>query len=228
LPAPNNGHKQPTVASTGAVRALDARIGFVVPFRKEHSMKKTMVCLMFMLCVPIAQGADKKEGDQANIEAQFAAFATPGEQHKQMAKMEGSYTTTNTVFFPDPDNPQSTKGEATFKMIMGGRYLRQDFKGEFGGEKFEGMGLTAYDNAKMKYVGTWVDNMGTGIMVTEGTYDEKTGEMTETGVSSSPAGDMKMRMVSKQVNDNEMHFTMYMAFPGGEEQKHMEIVYKRK
>jgi hypothetical protein len=39
---------------------------------------------------------------------------------------------------------------------------------------FKGMGIEDYDNVKKKFVGTWVDNMGTGIMMSEGDYDVAT------------------------------------------------------
>ncbi len=39
---------------------------------------------------------------------------------------------------------------------------------------FKGMGIEDYDNVKKKFVGTWVDNMGTGIMMSEGRYDVAT------------------------------------------------------
>ena len=33
---------------------------------------------------------------------------------------------------------------------------------------FKGTGIEGYDNGKKKFVGTWMDNMGTGIMMSEG------------------------------------------------------------
>src|SRR5216684_3555963 len=46
---------------------------------------------------------------------------------------------------------------------------------------FKGMGIEDYDNVKKKFVGTWVDNMGTGIMMSEGRYDVATKTSTYTG-----------------------------------------------
>ena len=41
----------------------------------------------------------------------------------------------------------------------GGFWLLLDYKGDFGGMKFEGKGATGYDPNKKKYVSTWVDSM---------------------------------------------------------------------
>ncbi len=39
---------------------------------------------------------------------------------------------------------------------------------------FEGMSLMGYDNAKKVFMSSWVDNMGSGIMQMEGTWDPNT------------------------------------------------------
>ena len=63
---------------------------------------------------------------------------------------------------------------------MGGRYCMMDVTGKIkmpGADgklqdfEFKGHGMEGYDNAKKKFVGTWIDNMGTGIMMSEGDYD---------------------------------------------------------
>jgi len=74
--------------------------------------------------------------------------------------------------------------------------------------------------------GIWIDNHGTGIMHSEGTYDVKTNTLTETGVASSPLGEMKMKMVSHYMDQDKFLLTMYAVAPEGE-QKIMEITYTR-
>jgi Protein of unknown function (DUF1579) len=46
-------------------------------------------------------------------------------------------------------------------MGVGGLWLRETFKADFAGKKFEGRGLMSYDSANKKYVGVWVDSMAT-------------------------------------------------------------------
>ena len=36
---------------------------------------------------------------------------------------------------------------------------------------FTGMAIEGYDNVKKKFVSSWIDNMGTMILNSEGTYD---------------------------------------------------------
>ncbi len=36
---------------------------------------------------------------------------------------------------------------------------------------FHGIGTEGYDNVRKKFMASWIDNMGTGILLMEGTYD---------------------------------------------------------
>jgi hypothetical protein len=166
--------------------------------------------------------------DPAEMEKLWEAFMTPGPEHARFKSLVGEWTTEAKEFMPNPDEPKVTQGKATFNLVLGGRYLRQSLQGEFNGQRFTGLGFSGYDNAAKKYVGTWMDNFGTGILNTTGTYDAKTKAMTETGETSSPFGPMKMKMVTQDVSDDKFVFTMYMALPDGTEQKTMEIMYTRK
>ena len=76
--------------------------------------------------------------------------------------------------------PQESKGTATRKAIMDGRFFIAEHSGKFqmpGADgkmkdmNFKGMAIEGYDNVKKKFVSSWIDSMGTMIMNSEGTYD---------------------------------------------------------
>jgi hypothetical protein len=92
---------------------------------------------------------------------------------------------------------------------------------------FKGMSMDAYDNAKKKFVSGWVDNMGTGIMITEGTYDPATKSITYTGeFEMAPGMKSKVREVVKLTD--KAHMSMeYFEDRGTGEAKTMEINYTR-
>ncbi len=190
-----------------------------------------LVVLLLAMSFTSAGRADDKEkksadSDPANVEALMKAFAKPGKSHKHFKRLAGTWKAETKSYYKNPEKPSTSEGEAKFAVMMGGRYLRQNFRGEFDGQRFIGMGITGYDNALKKYVGMWIDNNGTGIMRTEGSYDVKTNTMTEIASASSPLGEMKMRMVTKYVDDNKFLFTMY-AQEGENEKKIMEMTYTR-
>lgn len=57
-------------------------------------------------------------------------------------------------------------------MILGGRYQQSMHTGSFNGMPFEGISLVGYDNTKKVFMSSWADNMGTGSMYMEGTWDQ--------------------------------------------------------
>ncbi|MGZ5554086.1 MAG: DUF1579 family protein, partial [Chthoniobacterales bacterium] len=123
------------------------------------------------------------------------------------------------------------------KSIMDGRFCTQEVTGKMempgpdGKMKsmdFHGMGLEAYDNAKKKFVGSWIDNMGTGIMNSEGDYDAASKTFTYTGeYQMAPGMNQKIKEVLKMTDTDHMTFEWYED-RGGKETKTMQIDYTRK
>ena len=117
-------------------------------------------------------------------------------------------------------------------MILGDRYQMSKHTGSFEGMPFEGVSITAYDNAKKMFVSTWMDNMGTGIMKLSGTWDAATKTLTSTGTQTDPSRngkDCTVREVFKVIDDNNHLMEMYGPDPmTGKEFKAMEVKYTRK
>ena len=111
----------------------------------------------------------------------WQAFMTPGDPHKVLAAKVGSWTNKVTIWMAPGAPPTTTEGTSEFNTIMDGRYLTDMTTGSFQGTPFQGHGLTGYDNMKKKYTSMWIDNMGTGIMTAEGTYDAATKTFTYRG-----------------------------------------------
>jgi hypothetical protein len=168
--------------------------------------------------------------DSAAMMKAWMDYMTPGSVHALLAKDNGTWDADITMWMTPDAPPQKSTGTCTFKMIMGGRYQQGNFKGSFNGMPFEGVSTTGYDNAKKAIVGTWIDNMGTGIMNMEGTYDSANNVINLSGKSIDPTTgkDCTMRQVMKRVDENTIHEEMYAKYQGGKEYKSMEMTYKRK
>jgi hypothetical protein len=92
---------------------------------------------------------------------------------------------------------------------------------------FKGMGIEGYDNVKKKFVASWIDNMGTGIELSEGTYDPAAKTFTYTAeVEMMPGMKTQVREVIKVADNNHMMLEWYEN-QGGQEKKTMEINYAR-
>lgn len=170
---------------------------------------------------------------QAQTEADMKAwmdYMTPGETHKMLAKSDGEWTADITMW-PAPGAPASkATASCTNKMILGGRYQESKYAGELMGSPFEGVSTLAYDNAKKTFISTWIDNMGTGITVMEGTWDNTAQTLTAKGkrVDPSSGKEISIRHVFKPIDDNNQLLEMYTTPAGGKEYKDMEIKLTRK
>ena len=179
------------------------------------------------------------EPNAADMMKQMMEMSKLNENHKLLSSLDGNWDYTIKFWMnPDPNaKPQESKGTATRKSIMGGRYVMMDVSGkmQMPGEDgkmkditFKGMGMEGYDNVKKKFVASWIDSMGTGIEFSEGTYDPATKSFTYTS-EMEPVPGMKtsIREVIKIADDSHMMLEWYEN-QGGQEKKTMEISYTKK
>lgn len=174
-----------------------------------------------------ATGAAQAQTD-AETKAMMA-YSTPGEIHKMLAKTVGDWSCKVTTWMEPGAPPTSSDAEAKNEMILGGRYLQSTSTGNFMGMPFEGIAITGYDNARKKFINTWIDNMGTGIMVLTGTWDEATKSIQFLGTMVDPMSgkDVPVREVLRFVDDKNQVMEMYSR-NAGKEFKTMEIKYTMK
>ncbi|HYG49401.1 MAG TPA: DUF1579 domain-containing protein [Flavobacteriales bacterium] len=216
--------------------------------------KKLLICSALMLAL-IACGGEKKEEtteeapkeeakteepaveeeeeaappDSAAMMKAWMDYATPGEMHKLMASWAGKFDADVTMWM-DPAAPP-TKNKATSEAKMwNGLYLVSTNKGSMNGMPFEGVSTIAYDNSKKKFVNTWIDNMGSGIMILEGDYDPATKTLTLVGSQTDPmtGKDCEIKETTKFNEDGSQYMEMYMIDKKGKETKTMEMMARKK
>jgi hypothetical protein len=187
-----------------------------------------------LLALPVfAQDKPKEpmapEMSAAEMEAMQKAM-TPGEPHKHLARYAGDWTFTNKVWMAPNQPAMESGGTMHGETVLGGRYVQTTWTGNFMGQSFEGRGTDGYDNLSKQYVSTWMDNMGTGILYSTGTCDDK-------GMKCSLKGDMIDPMTGKKsymrsevtwMDANTFKNEMYGPGPDGKEFQWMEMTVKRK
>lgn len=169
------------------------------------------VCITGLLLVPAT--------------AQQPEMPKPGPEHAKFKDLAGTWEATMDM------GGQKSTGTMNYKVEMGGFYLVSDFKGEFGGMKFEGKGIDTYDPMKKKYVGIWADNMAPGIMMMEGNYDASGKKLTMVGDGPSPEGNgktVKYKNVTEMKDKDTIVMAMSTPGPDGKDQVMFTITYKRK
>jgi hypothetical protein len=109
------------------------------------------------------------------------------------------------------------------------RFQEIKHTGTFNGMPFEGYGLVGYDNARKVFQSTWIDNMGSGIMNLEGTYDEASKTVSLKGKSTDPmtGAQVDVRETFQIIDDNTQLMEMYIM-QGGQEFKTLSMKITRK
>ncbi len=166
--------------------------------------------------------------DSAAMMKAWEAYMTPGEPHKMMAASNGKWTEDITMYMSPDAPPQKMTSSCENTMILNGLYQKSVHKGMYNKMPFEGISTMGYNNASKKYQSTWIDNIGTGIMNMEGTYDEATKTINMKGTMTDPmtGQDMAVRETYKIIDDKNHYMEMF-EMRGGKEMKTMEISFKK-
>ena len=151
-----------------------------ISFAQEKSPSSSDVATAIVPAETLAQPADAKltqaqpsEADMKKMMEQMMELGKPGENHKLLAGMAGNWTYTVKMWMDPTAKSQESKGTATRKAIMDGRFFVAEHSGKFqmpGADgkmkemNFKGMAIEGYDNVKKKFVVSWIDNMGTMIL----------------------------------------------------------------
>jgi hypothetical protein len=202
-------------------------------------MKRSAVALVLAACLSLSLAAgaqEKKPAEKAPEMSEerkaammaYEAAATPGPNHAFLAKMAGRWKTTVKMWMV-PGEPEVTEGVSENKMILGGRFLLQEFEGTAMGKPFKGMGLTGFDNVAMTFTSVWVDNMGTGMMTGTGQLDAAGKVLSSVDVFNDPTagGPKESRSTLALKDDGSVVMEMYDRMPDGKEVKVLEITYTR-
>jgi len=196
----------------------------------RHRMFAAALAL-FASTAAFAADAPKPTADQQAMMEKMTKASTPGPQHALLAKLAGNWDCV-VKYQMDPSQPAQTENStAIVTTMMDGRYIQEVATGQMMGQPFNGMGIYGFDNVMGKFVSTWVDNMGTGIMNSVGTADAAGKTITWIGTMSDPmtGKPSKERMVTTIVDDNHHTMEMYGVPPGGKkEMKMMTLEYTRK
>jgi len=174
----------------------------------------------------------KKMPTEEEMMKRWQESMTPGAQHKMLEESVGTWDAEVKMWMNGPSGePMVSKGTSEQKMILGGRYLQQDFTGEMMGQSFTGTGFTGYDNFKKKYVSFWIDNMSTGMSTMDGALDKDGKSVTMWGKMDEPATgqkDKKVKYVTRFVDKDTQVFETYDVTSFGDKKPIMEITYKRR
>jgi hypothetical protein len=175
------------------------------------------------------ESAQRKTNDMKDTMDVYQHMGTPGTAHKLLARMAGSWNVTSSCLMEPGGQPIESTASSEHKMVLDGRFLQQDYKGDMMGTPFAGIGFSGFDNHTEKFVSTWMDSMGTGIYYFEGTAGPGGKTINQTCNYNDPVrGHVTWRSVTSFVDDNCYRFEMFSTDMGGKEERMAEMTYTRK
>jgi hypothetical protein len=177
----------------------------------------------------LAQEPQEMSPEEQEMMQKWMAFMTPGESHKMLAERVGTWNYTTKMWQQPGTDPQEFSGTTTSEMIMGGRYLLDNFEGIFMGMPFKGLGITGYDNLNNRVVGMWIDSLGTGITTSTGTCNDDWTVCTYEAIGPDPmtGTNKKSKLVDRKIDADNYVFSMYDTTSDGEEWLAFQMTYKR-
>ena len=177
---------------------------------------------------PAASKSAPAAMDEQAMMQQWQAAMTPSVGHARLMSMVGTWRA-KTTFTMAPGAPdQVSDGTSVHRMVLGGRFLEQVYKGMNMGMPFEGIGFTGFDNVQKRYVGSWMDTFSTGIMTSVGTGkpdDEKIEFVCE---AIEPSGKTRIFDATVRIKGHDRHsYEMWTKGPNGKPYRVMLVEYER-
>lgn len=159
----------------------------------------------------------------------WTASAAVGEQHELLAKSAGEFDVKGKMWMSPDAEPMAMVATAKRHMILGGRYLVEEFKSDFMGMPFEGMMIQGYDNLAKEPFAIWIDSMSTWPSISRGKQGED-GVMHLEGIMKDvmTPGGRPSRSEVVDTEDGGGVMRMFDSLPGGGEYEVMELTYERK
>jgi hypothetical protein len=200
---------------------------------KSTTLYRTLTAITALALASSAPAADKPREAKPSEEEmmkRWEAATTPGAAHKALEPLVGDWSIESKMWMSPDAPPMETKATTKTRWILGGRFVQDDFTGEFMGKPMQGLGITGYDNLRQKYTGIWMDSGGTAIFISEGTVSADGKLFTFTGKSDDPMTgekDKPLKFTIQIVNHDKHVFEMF-DLSGGKSTKMMQMTYTRK
>ena len=177
-----------------------------------------------------SENAEKFDPAMQEMMKKAEAACTPGVAHEALEPLVGDWNVEVKTWMAPDAPPAVSRGTAKSTWVLKGRFVQQEFNGEFMGQPFHGLSFTGFDNVRQKYRSVWIDDMSTTMVVSEGDADGDGKVITLGGTyacamtgEKDKATTQTYRILSPDKHTFEMHDPAR-----GENSKVMEITYIRR
>ena len=201
--------------------------------KKNTILLKSILVAVLILSACVARAQEKlSEADKAKKMAESYALAAPGPEHQRLQSLVGKWDQEIKVWSEPGKTPMTLKGTCENKMILGGRFLVGESKGNMGGMSVESTHITGFDRRHKKYTHIGLDTFGTYYVTATGPYDESKQAVVMYGEDVDPLlGTQKYDIIFRVLGPDkymiEIVFKDKEHTRGAAEFKEVEITYTR-
>ena len=179
----------------------------------------------------VFKGADPREHDPAEMQKRWMDSMKPNQFHEKLARHIGDWDLEVSILMDPSAPPMKEKGSSKISWLFPGRWVKEEIKSSMMGMPFEGLAILGYDNFKKKYVGSFVDSMGTSLATMEGNFGMDGKTMLLYGTMNEPMTgeqDKTVMYVVRDLSEDEFVFEIHDMTIGETGNKVMEMHYKRR
>jgi DNA-binding transcriptional ArsR family regulator len=155
-------------------------------------------------------------------------LALPGNEHKRLEALVGDWRLDAEFRISPAAKWEKTAGRASYKKILGGRFVTEEASINLMGNQFEWMGIYGYDLRALRYTAVWVDNGDTGIERADGTMDDAGKTLVLNGEQAgSGTGTQPYKWVMTFEGPGRFTIEMRMIGQGGTEFSNLRMIATR-
>lgn len=200
-----------------------------------HRIVRGLVAAL-SLALPATVGA-QAQPTQAEVESLQKAIMAgihPRAEHARLARLEGTWDMEIRMWSEPGAQPSLSRGTATNRMILGGRFLLSESAGGEGEMRMESMTILGFDGRNEWYTAAGYDNWGTYHVAAQGGFDEARNAIVMHGSDTIVKGnhtqtwDFVLRTVDDDTYVWEIIFTDPWHTKGGPPFRMVEITYRRR
>ena len=206
------------------------RIRFAPDARRRRQWTTgVVVALTLPLAVVSAEGTGRPQQDDALVTETLELLRTPSEHHRHLERLIGTWAVEGRYFLPSGE-PTDFRGTIESSSVMDGLFVESRLVAELVGQPYHGRIVDGYDTVTERYVATFFENIGPGIVWASGVCEEEGRVRTLMGEVPDPVwgGTYTLRSVHTFIDDDTYRYDAFLAHEDGREFKQMEYVATRR
>lgn len=131
---------------------------------------------------------------------------------------------------PEQKEPSSSVFECETRPLGDGKFAISEIRGISNNMPYEARCVMGFNSVTQKFERVWFDNLSTGVLMLEGTYDQAANKITYNGKVKDPRThqDVPIRQVLDMTDPGNQVLTVFTQLKEGKDYKSMELIYRRR